>query len=168
MKRFLVFTLTVLFATSCLFLTNLSAGHDAVSGYGDGMLNFVWGSSGVTTEYDAPYARSMHFANFYNYSGHQGWRAAIPVRYYYILHSEILGPGIDDWTKGRDGHGDVAGRDWWSTSETYSFNMGGRREGRYTIAASTDLTVKADLDGDGNPETQDGWDTSASTEFRIR
>ncbi len=162
MKRFFVFTLTVLFATACLLLTNLSAGYDWSSGSG-GNLEFVWAGSTVFTSWNFPIAKGMHAFSVYNYSGFEGYRSAIPVRYYYVFESEILGPGIDEWKKDDDGHGTIEARDWWSISQTFSFNMRGKGAGNYSIVASTDLTVKADLDGDGNPETQDGWDSSTST-----
>ena len=167
MKRFFVFTLTALFVTTCLFLTSLSAERDWKARVGKGMMDFVWGYSEVETSFNFPIAKSYHNIAVYNDSGLPGYRAAIPVRYYYDLESEVLGPDEKERKKGDSDHGDVAARSSWGLTKTYTHNMRGAPAGDYTIEASSDLTVKVDLNGDGNPETSDGWDTSTSTEFDI-
>jgi len=157
----------VLFVTAALFLTNLTVetNWDSDGRWGEGMLDFVWASSSVTASWDSTYARSTHSADVYNASGDPGYRDAISVRYYWIFESKVEGPW--NQTKEDDAHGDVHAGTYWWTSENYSFNMNGKREGRYTITAKVDLTVKADLDGDGNPETQEGRNTKAVTRFEI-
>ena len=56
---------------------------------------------------------------------------------------------------------------WWSTSKNISFNMRGARRGHYTVEGTTDLTVKADFNGDGDFDAIEGWDASESDDFDI-
>ena len=72
--------------------------------------------------------------------------------------------------KSRQPHGWVNTSDSWYDSQNFSFNMRGRERGQYTITADADLTVKSDLNGDGDFEDMgeiDGVNSSCSTDFDI-
>ncbi len=166
MTRVLVFTLTLLLAATYIPLTEVNAGYSWNYGWGDAPLNFVWASSSVSTEFSFPYARSSHYANTYNASGTPGYRNGITVRAYYIFTSTIKGPE-DIPPKGKKDKDWVSAGSWWWTSKNYSFNMGGKKEGVYTITGKSELTVKADLDQNGSFETHDGWNTNTFTRFEI-
>ena len=58
-----VFTLTVLFATTCLLLTDLPAEVDIDQGT---KLQNVWGEAYVSTRYDTPHARGYTDGFFLN------------------------------------------------------------------------------------------------------
>ena len=66
MKRFFVFTLTALFVTTCLLLTNLIAENDMDT---ESLLDGdVDGYTEVTTWFNFPLAKSVHQASVYNNS----------------------------------------------------------------------------------------------------
>ena len=160
MKRFFVFTLTALFVTTCLFLTNLIAENDMDTDFVfDGDVEVY---TEVTTWFSFPLAKSVHQAAIHNNSNKS-------VRYYYTFKATVSGPE-EIPAKEKSDHGWVAKNDSWYDSKNFSFNMRGRKEGKYTITAKADLTVKSDLNGDGDfedPGEIDGVDSSCSTTFRI-
>jgi len=160
MKGFFAFPMTVFFVTTALFLTNLTAenGMDTSTLWnGD-----VDGYTEVTTWFNFPLAKSVHQAAVYNYSNKS-------VRYYCTFEASVSGPS-DIPPKSRQPHGWVEKNDSWYDSQNFSFNMRGKRAGDYTITAVADLTVKSDLNGDGDFEDVgelDGLDSSCSTDFSI-
>ena len=157
MKRVFIFTLTMLFATTCLFLTSLTAEIDYDSGHI--WAGNAWGEAYVSTWFESPNAKSSHWVSLGNYS-------TVQLRYYYGLESDVDGP-TDKFPKVKEDDGWVERNMWWSTSRSHSFNMSGARDGWYTIYGSSDLDVKADFNRDGDFDAFDGWNASCSTRFRI-
>lgn len=160
MKPFFVFTLTALFVTTCLFLTNLIAENDMDS-------KFVFNGdvevyTEVTPWFNFPLAKSVHQAAVHNNSDRS-------IRYYCTFTATVSGPE-EIPPKEKSYQGWVAKDTSWYESKNFSFNMRGRRAGRYTITADADLTVKSDLSGDGDfeePGEIDGEDSSCFTRFDI-
>ena len=176
-----VFTLTVLFASTFLLITNLPAGYfvgdnsDLKAGWAfdewstEAKKVRVWCESYVTTWYDTPYAKSCHNAYISNDSG-------IPLRYYYTFKAEVTADDADDDAeiapKEVEGHGFVANGDSWSTCKSFSFNMDVLGEDRewYKITGWSDLTVKGDFTQNGNFQDQgeiSEWNAKCSTGFRY-
>ena len=155
LKRVLIFSLTLLFGTACLFLTNLTAEIDYDSG--DEMAGNAWGEAYVATWFDFPHAKSCHWVSLMN-SG------PVPIRYYYDFYMNISGPD-DIFPLQVDDDGWVALDSSWSTSEIFSVNMRHKQGGRYMINAYTDLDIKADVNHDGLFDTFGGWYASCSTSF---
>ena len=154
-----VFTLTALFATTCLLLTDLPAEVDIDQGT---KLQNVWGEAYVSTRYDAPHARGYADGFFLNNLDRL-------VRRYFKFKVEVTGPGNQIQPKQRSGHGDLPGGERWVDAQNYSFHMGGKPAGRYTVTASSDLTAKVDFNNNGQfgeGEVAD-WNAKCSTVFDI-
>ena len=148
-----VFTLTVLFATTCLLLTNLSAEHDYDSHeeYGLG----VWGEAYVSTWYDGTFARSYHSAYLVNETNDA-------FQYYYEFDAKLLADEenvLDE--DNTDGEGAIQMDDWEIEVENFSFRK--TTAGDYTIEAFTDLDIK---DFNDHLRTYE-WHASCSTTFMI-
>ncbi len=155
LKRFFIFSLTLLFGTVCLFLTNLNADPDWDSG--DVMAGNGWAEAYATTWFDFPHAKSCHWTSLCN-------TGPVPIRYYYDFYMNISGPD-DIFPLQVDDDGWVALDSSWSTSEIFSVNMRFKQEGRYMIYAYTDLDIKADTNHDGLFDAFDGKYASSSTGF---
>ena len=160
MKRFFVFTLIALFVTTCFFLTNLTAENDMDTKFVfDGDVEVY---TEVTTWFNFPFAKSVHQAAVHNNSERS-------IRYYCTFRATVSGPE-EISPKSRQPHGWVGKNNSWYDSQNFSFNMRGREAGEYTITAEASLTVKSDLNGDGDFEDMgeiDGENSSCFTEFRI-
>ena len=152
MKRFFVFTLMLLFATTCLFLPNLSAWVDWDSG--DIWAGNASGEAYVCAWYSFPFAKSTHWVSLFNCG-------PVPIRYYYDFYMDVSGPEDIPALQAGDG-GWCPINDAWSTSKTFSVNMRHKEEGCYEIDASTDFSIKADFNRDGVFETFGGWNASVS------
>ena len=144
-KVTVVFTLTVLFATTCLFLTNLSAqqveGDPNMRWNGRWELNNeVWVEASVCVGYYAPSLKSSHCIYVWNSSTQH------EVKCYYEFDAKVTGPGLDDddddFHENEIGEGVAPTRDSWSKSGAFSFDMSDEEEGIFTITAFTDIEVK--------------------------
>lgn len=158
MKWVFIFTLTVLFALACVFLTNLTA-FESDSDSGDVWAGNVWGNAYVSVWFEFPRAWTQHSVSLSN-------PGPVPIRYYWRFEGDVDGP-TDKFPTRKENDGWVEINGWWSTSKNISFNMRGARRGRYTVEGTTDLTVKADFNGDGDFDAIEGWDASASEYFNI-
>ena len=139
-----VFTLTVLFATTCLLVTNLSAQENENNPNMDWrerweLNNDVLVEASVCVGYYAPSLSSGHCVYVRNTSTQH------EVTCYSEFDAKVTGPGLDDdddFHKNREGGGTApAMGGTWSDSETFSFNMSGRT-GDFTITAFSDIEVK--------------------------
>ena len=153
-----VFTLTVLFAT-CLLLTDLIAEYDVDQRT---QLQNVWGEAYVSTSYDHPHARGYADGFLMNNLDRL-------VRRYFTFKVEVTGPGKKIKPKQRSGHGDLPGGERWVDAQNYSFHMGGKPAGHYTVTASSDLTAKVDFNNNGQFDKDEVayWKAKCSTDFRI-
>ncbi len=169
-KVTVVFTLTVLFATTCLLLTNLFAEHDndmdedwAFKDHENPEVRqIVWGEAYASTWYDPPFAKSYQYAYVSNSSDE------VPIRCYYTFRTTLTGPAAFEPIVDQ-GDGTAPRNDWWveaTDSSHFRFSLNGKPDGLYTIHASSDLTVKADFDNNGSLESVDGFHASISTDFR--
>ena len=158
MKRFFVLTFTLLLAITCLLVSNVFA-YDWDSDYGDGFAGNAWGSACVMTWFEFPFAESSHGVYLSNNS-------PAPIRYYYKFEASITGPS-EILPKDKGGKGWVAIDDSASHPGDLRFNMRNKREGEYTINASSNLSAKADFNGDGVFDSFHDWDASCSTDFDI-
>ena len=157
MKRFFVFTLTALFATTFLFLTNLIAASNSDKGYKLG--GDVYGYAYISTGFNFPYATSYHDAHVWNYSG----RA---IKYYCTFEATVSGPSEIEPKKAEpEGWVEIDGFAF--ESDYFRFNMRGKEAGEYTITGKSDLDVKVDLNGDGDFDAFPSWRASTFTPFEI-
>ena len=160
-----VFTLTVLFGTTCLFLTNLPAGYvegDNIDREGSWTFaGSAYGEAYVTTAYDAPTAWSCHNAYIWNGSN-------VQIRRYHIFTARVtVPPNVQKLAdKEVDDEGWVDGGSSWSACKRFSFNMTRKPDGRYTIHGSSSVTAKIDWDGEGFDDEKT-WNASTSTGFKL-
>lgn len=162
MKRFFAFTLIALFATACLFVVNLNADNPTDDDYGT-VLDNVFVEAYAATYWSAPYA-SSHMDGYVNNSGGKA------VKYYCDFATNLSNRTWRWPDKTRSYNGWVGIGNRWSGNYNVSFNMSNKKDGDWTIWASTDLTVKSDLNGDGDvedPGEVDGKDAYAWTDFEI-
>ena len=158
MKRFFVFTLIALFAAAGLAWFAIADSdsdsdedtRDVLDGDGEGYV-------GVTAWYDGTYAKSVHQVSLYNYGN-------VPIRYYYDFSLNISGPE-DIPTLERDEKGWVAPDNSIYDSQNYSVKMSGKKRGRYSVSASSSLSVKVDINNDDIFDNFDGLNASASFSF---
>ena len=154
-----VFTLTVLFATTCLLLTNLTAqdydsdevDNDWDSGWAF-QENNVFGSASVCTWYDAPFLKSSHCASI-SRSDAGGYT------YYYTFEAKLTDPQGNEDVKDESNHGPLP-LNYWSKSKSFSFLVG---EGDHTINAFSFLKIVEEF-GDGRSES---WRATATTSINI-
>lgn len=158
MKGVLVFTLTLLFATTSLFIGTLTSEVDRDAR--DTWAGNAWGEAYVSTWFEFPFARATHWVSLFNY-------APLAIRYYYDFYMEVEGPE-DIFPLRNDGGGWVRSGGAWSTSKSHSVNMRNKRRGRYVIKAYSKLPIKADFNGNGQFDTFEKWEASCSTDFRIQ
>lgn len=138
---FFIFVLTVLF-TTCV-LTSLHAhlldeyvAEDRRDGYADMPFSGVYGYAWSYIVWD------HHVNTFYTY--HHAFTSNggnEPVKHYWEFYADV--DGRDNTLPKRD-----SGEEWVPVGQTkyndkdFSFGMTGKRRGRYTATAKTDLTVK--------------------------
>ncbi len=135
-KVAVVFTLTVLFATTCLLLTDLPAEVDFEQAT---KLQNVWGEAYVSTSYDAPHARGYADGFFMN-------NLDLLVRRYFKFEVKVTYPNGSTDVRNRSDEGDnLPAGERWVDAPNYKFPMGGKPRGRYKITASSDLTAKVDF-----------------------
>ena len=159
MKRFFVFTLTILCLTTCLLAVNVFA-YDSDTEEGNGFAGNAWGSACVLTKFVYPYAQSGHGFYLYNMSD-------VAMRYYYDFDVSVSdGPSLIP-PKGDDDDGWVDRNDAVGIGDEFLFNMTFKKEGNYVINASTTLNVKADFNQDGIFESYHDWEASCSTVFTL-
>ena len=147
-----VFTLTLLVATTCLLLANLSAqdyDSDEVDNDWDSHWAFqennVFGSASVCTWYDAPFLKSSHCASI-SRSDAGGYTV------YYEFEAKL---NEDEDVKRDADHGPLP-LNYWSKSNSFSFLVG---DGDHKIDAFSFLKIVEEF-GDGRIET---WRATAST-----
>lgn len=159
MKRLFIFTLTVLFATTCLLLTHLTAEWDSDQGTKELANNKgeVYGYAYVCTGWDFPYATSYHDSHAWNY-------AKIAVKYYCKFEATVSGPEEIE-PKKAEPEGWIAMDGFAYEDEYFRFNMRGKEEGWYTITGETDLNVKADTNGNGAFDSFLSWSADSFTPF---
>ena len=141
MKRFFVFTLIALFATACLLVVNLNADNPTDDDYGT-VLDNVFVEAYAATYWSAPYASS----HMDGYVGNNGGHA---VKYYGDFATNLSGPGWRRLPKTRAYSDWLAIGERWTGNYNASFHLPNPRTGNWTIWASSDVTVKSDLNGDG-------------------
>ena len=162
MKRFFVFTLTALFAITCLLVGNLRANMVSCGDYGYAGIPFndVYGYVYVTLWYNAETSTAYSSHYFFLDNGDD-----VPIEYVYYFYSDVSGPA-DIPSQGVGGDGVVALNDEDSDTKLLSYNMEGE-EGEFTINGGSDLVIFADTDHDG---TRDSWWWSTppcSTDFEL-
>jgi len=158
MKRFFVFTLILLFAAAGIAWFAIAESdsdsdeetRSVLDGDGEGYV-------GVTAWYDGTYAKSVHQVSLYNYGN-------VPIRYYYDFSLNISGPE-DIPALERNEKGWVAPDNSIYDSQNYSVRMAERKGGRYSVSASSSLSVKVDINNDGIFDNFDGLNASASFSF---
>ena len=164
MKRFFVFTLIALFVTTCPFLMDLNADKpmDVDSGT---VLDNVFVEAYASTSWSASSeVASSHMDGFVMNNGGKA------VKYYCDFATNLSNRtwGWPDKTRSYNGWVGIGNR--WSGNYNVSFNMSNKKDGLWTIWASTGITVKSDLNGDGDvedPGEVDGKDAYAYTDFEI-
>ena len=134
MKRFFVFTLTLLFATVCLFLTNLHA-FDSDWKYDTKFNGTVYGETNVAVWFDSPIAHSSHGA----YVSNAGPGA---VKFYATFTAQVFWNGGSASPPPREESDIVAANDSQNVSESFSFNLRNKPEGNAHISATSALDVR--------------------------
>ena len=162
MKRFLVFTLIALFATTCLLLTNLYADdNDEDFGLADAPFDDVFGSVGVSVWYDDETSTASGSFSYFLDNGDD-----VIIGYSYIFYTSVSGSDFFDYdSKGNSGHVAVNGDS--DDDKTFTFDMEGEEEGRYTITGSTYLSIYGDTDHDGEDDAWHVWEALAVDDFEI-
>ena len=160
MKRFFVFTLIALFATTCLLLTNLSAyDDDGDYGYAGVPYENVYGYAWVTVWYDSDTSTPYSYHHFFLTNG-----GGVPVACYNNFEADVDGPSVV-LPQSKGDFRWVPIDDEASDTHTFSFDMTGKLGGRYTLDGSTDVDIEADFNGGGGTEFPWSWRATASTEF---
>ena len=159
-KVTVVFTLTMLFATTCLLLTNLFAqdyDSDEVDNDWDSdwafQENNVFGSASVCTWYDAPFLKSSHCASI-SRSDEGGYT------YYCEFEATWTNPQDEEKVERDPEHGALP-PNYWSKSKNFSFLV--EEEGLHTINAFSFLKIIEEF-GDGRITS---WRADATTSIRI-
>ena len=134
MKRFFVFTLTLLFATVCLFLTNLHA-FDSDWEFDTLFNGTVYGETNVSVGFDSPIAHSSHA--FYVSNDGPG-----AVKYYTTATAQVFWNGGSASPPPREDSDIVAANDSQNISENFSFNLRNKPEGNAHISATSALDVR--------------------------
>lgn len=167
MKNFFVFTLTLLFATTCLLIVNLPADDDYEWGssdgdYGDAPAPFenVYGYTWVTCWYDTD--TSHAYSSHHFFLTNEGWRS---VRWYSHFWCDMDDPFLAPKEKKDDGWVEMNEED--SDSEVFSYDMAGKRKKMYTIEGFTNLQIKGDFDGNGTLEKTYTWRAYADHDFEL-
>ncbi len=160
MKRFFVFTLIALFATTGLLLTNLSA-YDDNGDYGYAGMPFenVYGYAWVTVWYDTEFSIPKSYHHFFLRNG-----GGVPVACYNNFEADVDGPSVV-LPQSKGDFRWVPINDEASDTHTFSFDMTGKLRGKYTIKGKTDIDIEADFNNDGETESTWPWRASASTKF---
>ena len=157
MKRFSVFTLTLLFASTCLFLTDLYA-FDEDSRSSTEFAGNVYGSTYVCTWFDTltETAHSSHSVSVDNYGIGE-------VKLYGTFRVEVHWNGGSTTPPPKVKTQRVAGKSFGSVYHSFSFLMRNKPEGRARITAWTDLEVR-----DLATNIKVAWPTaSCSTIFKL-
>ncbi len=150
LKRFFIFALTALFATTCLLLTNLNAEYDWESWDGPG----GYGAATAWSGWNSPIAETWHDYYISNTIGK-------PIKYYWQFDAILKWKKRDHDSDGDADEGDLGLLgEWDGDSDRFSFNMNGRGFGDYEIIAKTTLISKV-----GGVEV-DNWEAEDSTSFR--
>ena len=160
MKRFFVSTLTMMFLT-CMFLTNVLADYSSIGEYGYAPPPFdsVYGYSYVTLWYDADASIAYSSHNFFVSNG-----GNVPIRYYYLFECSM--EGIMDFPpQDKDDEGWVNINKVADDDEVFQYDMANSPAGRYDLRGSTQVSIKADFDNNGNFDAFHNWD--APTTIRI-
>lgn len=153
MKRFFLFTLTVLWATAFLGLTNTHAfKSDRDASYK--IAGNIYGVAYVGLWYQAPYAKSNHYVTVSNYGNGT-------VKLYGDYWARVTGPGWASNPKEDDDEMMVKVNQSRSPGRTFSFSLSGRPPARYTISGWTTLRVRDDVNN-----TTVGWRADTSYSFR--
>ena len=136
MKRFLVFTLTFLFATICLLLTDLYA-FDQDFRESTEFAGNVYGSTYVCTWFDilTETAHSSHSVAVDN----DGIRA---VKLYGTFTVEVRWNGGSTKPLPKTKEKEVAGNSFGSASHNFSLLLRNKKAGKASISASTGLEVR--------------------------
>ena len=150
MKRFFVFTLILLFATTCLHLTNLRAESDSKDGYRNA--GNLWGSACVSTSFDAPYAKSSHGVYVANYGP-----GAVKLYGTFTIKVYWSGGGSFTPTPTKK-EKEVPLNGSASAYQDFSVNLRRKPKGNARITASTHLRVRDDV-----TDTDSSWPTASCT-----
>lgn len=157
MKRFLVFTLTVLFATTCLLLTDLYA-FEQDSRESTEFAGNVYGSTYVCTWFDTltETAHSSHSIAVDNYGIGK-------VKLYGTFTVEVHWNGGSITPPSETEEKEVPGKSFGSAYHSFSFLLRNKPEGPGWIEASTGLEVR-----DLATKIKVAWPTAeCSTNFRL-
>lgn len=155
MKFLLIFTLTVLFATACLFLTELNALSSDYR-YDTKFGGEVYGEANVWTWFEFPFAKSSHHVYVSN---------DLPgaVKFYGTFRVAVYWNGGQNIPPPREESDIVDGHSSGSTNHNFSFNLRGKRRGPGRITASTALEVR-----NVATNVKLSWPTaSCTTHFRL-
>lgn len=137
MKRFFVFTLTSLFAITCLLLTNLPASYEEThqGDYHDDTFNGAWAGAIIGVWYEHPWAVCSPYGFIWNNSPGS-------IRYYYNAESKLLRSGGGSATRHDKEDGNLPMGDWFVRGIDLNFNMNGRVAGRYTLSGECKVKLK--------------------------
>lgn len=162
MKRFFVFTLTALFAITCLLVGNLLAWDSSGDyGYADMPFDDVYGYVYVTVWYEPGVFTAYSSHHFFLDNGDD-----LAINYSYSFHSEVNGPA-DIEPQGKGDAGQVAVNQEALDSASYSYDMAGK-DGNFTIRGSSFLSIDGDTDHDGEIDAWDSWSTPpCSVDFEL-
>ena len=133
MKRFLVFTLTLLFATTCLPLTHLTAESDY---RGTSLFNgTVYGVTYVSTSFSYPIASTSHAVTVSNSGpGSVKFYLTGTMQVYWNGGSFLPNPKEKSDIVGANGYG--------SDAVSFSCNLSNKDSGAGYVHGSTDLKVR--------------------------
>ena len=136
MKRFFVFTLTLLFAAVCLFLTNLDA-LDSDWKFATKFNGTVYGETNAWTWFDdsSKIAHSNHAA----YVSNDG---PGPVKFYVTYTTQVFWNGGSATPPPREESHTVEAGSSKNTSESFSFLLRNKKAGPGHISATTALDVR--------------------------
>ena len=134
MKRFFVSTLIMLFATVCLFQTNVDA-FDSDWEYDTKFNGTVYGETNVWVKFNYPIASSGH--GFYVSNDGPG-----AVKYYTTATAQVFWNGGSSSPPPRKDNGVLAANESENINENFSFNLRNKPEGRGRISASSALDVR--------------------------
>ena len=136
MKRFFVFTLTLLFATVCLFLTDLSA-FDSDWEYDTLFDGTVYGETNAWTSFDASSETAYSSHSVYVWNDGPG-----SVKFYSTATAQVFWNGGSASPPPREDSDILEANSSGSASESFSFLLRNKEAGPGHISATTALDVR--------------------------
>lgn len=136
MKRFFVFTLTLLFATVCLFLTDIEA-LDSDYEYETNFGGTVYGETNAWTWFDAASETAYSSHSVYVWNDGPG-----AVKFYAKHTARVFWNGGSATPPPREESGIIGANSSGSDSDSFSFNLSNKPAGPGSISATTGLDVR--------------------------